>query len=50
MTSTTRKRLLIGVGGIVGLSIVLLLALPSLIDLNARKSEIAAMVNKVTGR
>ena len=50
MTSTTRKRLLIGVGGIVGLSIVLLLALPSLIDLNARKSEIAAMVKKVTGR
>jgi len=50
MTSTTRKRVLIGAGGIVGLLIVALLALPSLIDLNARKPEIAAMVKKATGR
>jgi len=50
MTSTTRKRVLIGAGGIVGLLIVALLALPSLIDLNARKPEIVAMVKKATGR
>ena len=50
MTTTTRKRVLIGAGGIVGLLIVALLALPSLIDLNARKPEITAMVKKVTGR
>jgi uncharacterized protein involved in outer membrane biogenesis len=50
MTSTTRKRVLIGVGGVVGLLIVVLLALPSLIDLNGRKPDIAAMVKKATGR
>jgi uncharacterized protein involved in outer membrane biogenesis len=50
MTSTTRKRLLIGAGGIVGLLIVLLLAAPFLIDLNARKPEIIAAVKKATGR
>ncbi|GEP57117.1 AsmA family protein [Reyranella soli] len=50
MTSTTRKRVLIGAGGVVGLLIVVLLALPSLIDLNGRKAEIATMVKKVTGR
>lgn len=50
MTSTTRKRVLIGAGGIVGLLIVALLALPGLIDLNARKPEIVAMVKTVTGR
>jgi uncharacterized protein involved in outer membrane biogenesis len=50
MTSTMRKRVLIGAGGIVGLLIVVVLALPSLIDLNARKPEITAMVKKVTGR
>src|SRR5260221_2748679 len=50
MTSTTRKRVLIGAGVIVGLLIVAVLALPSLIDLNARKPEIIAAVKKVTGR
>jgi len=50
MTPTTRKRVLIGVGGIVGLLIVALLALPSLIDLNARKPQIVEIVKKVTGR
>ena len=50
MTSTTRNKVLIGAGGIVALLIVALLALPSLIDLNARKPEIVAMVKKVTGR
>jgi uncharacterized protein involved in outer membrane biogenesis len=50
MIPTTRKRVLIGAGGIVALLIVVLLALPSLIDLNARKPEIVAIVKKVTGR
>jgi len=50
MTSTMGRRTLIGAGGVVGLLIVVLLALPGLIDLNARKPEIAAMVKKVTGR
>src|SRR6187455_1206434 len=50
MTPTTRKRVLIGAGGIVGLLIVALLALPSLIDLNGRKPEIVAAVKKATGR
>ena len=50
MTPTTRKRVLIGAGGIVALLVVVLLALPSLIDLNARKPEIVAIVKKVTGR
>src|SRR5713226_8026376 len=50
MTPTLRKRLLIGVAGIIGLVIVALLAAPSLIDLNARKSEIIAAVKKATGR
>ncbi len=50
MTATMRKRLLIGAGGIIGLLIVLLLAAPFLIDLNARKPEIVAAVKKATGR
>jgi uncharacterized protein involved in outer membrane biogenesis len=50
MTPVLRKRLLIGVGAVVGLLIVVALALPSLIDLNARKAEIAAAVKKATGR
>ena len=50
MTSSTRKKLLIGVGGIVGLLIVAVLALPSLIDLNGRKAQIVAEVKKATGR
>jgi uncharacterized protein involved in outer membrane biogenesis len=45
-----RKRVLIGAGGFVGLLIVLLLAAPFLIDLNARKPEIIAAVKKATGR
>src|ERR1700730_17709566 len=50
MTPTLRKRLLIGAAGLIGLVIVALLAAPSLIDLNARKSEIIAAVKKATGR
>ena len=50
MTPTLRKRLLIGVAGLIGLVIVALLVAPSLIDLNARKAEIVAAVKKATGR
>jgi uncharacterized protein involved in outer membrane biogenesis len=50
MTPALRKRLLIGAAAIVGLVIVALLAAPSLIDLNARKSELIAAVKKATGR
>ncbi len=50
MTPTMRKKILIGAGAFVGLVIVAVLALPSLIDLNARKAEIAAAVKKATGR
>src|SRR5512139_2897858 len=50
MTSTTRKRLLIGAGGVVGLLIVALLSAPALIDVNSYKPEIIAQVKKATGR
>jgi uncharacterized protein involved in outer membrane biogenesis len=50
MTPTLRKRLLIGVAGLIGLVIVALLVAPSLIDLNARKAEVIAAVKKATGR
>jgi uncharacterized protein involved in outer membrane biogenesis len=50
MTPTTRKRLLIGAGGVVGLLIVALLAAPALIDVNSFKPEIVAQVKKATGR
>ena len=50
MTPTLRKRLLIGAAAVVVLLIVALLAAPSLIDLDARKTEIIAAVKKATGR
>ena len=50
MTSTMRKKILIGAGAVVGLLVVAVLVLPSLIDLNGRKAEIAAAVKKATGR
>lgn len=50
MTPTTRKRILFGAGGVVGLLIVVVLLLPSLIDLNARKPQIIAAVKEATGR
>ncbi|CAN5671325.1 hypothetical protein BH11PSE3_BH11PSE3_47350 [soil metagenome] len=50
MTPTTRKRLLIAAGGIVGLLILAVVALPSLLDLDGRKPEIIAAVKKATGR
>jgi uncharacterized protein involved in outer membrane biogenesis len=50
MTPVLRKWLLIAAGAVVGLLIVVALALPSIVDLNARKPEIIAAVKKVTGR
>lgn len=50
MTPSARKRLLIGTGGFVGLLIVALLALPSLIDMNAYKPDIVAQAKQATGR
>ncbi len=50
MTPNTRKRVLIGAAGIVGLLVVVALALPSLVDLDGRKPEIVAAVKKATGR
>lgn len=50
MTSSTRRKLLIGGGGVLGLLIAAVLVLPSLIDLNGRKPQIAAEVKKATGR
>jgi len=50
MTPSTRKRFLIGAGGFVGLLVVVLLALPSLIDMNAYKPEIVAQAKQATGR
>lgn len=50
MTPTARKRILIGGGGIVGLLVAALVALPLFIDVNAYKPMIAAEVKKATGR
>ena len=50
MSPTTRKRLLIGVGGVVGLVIVAALVAPSFYDLNKKKPELIVEVKKATGR
>ena len=50
MSPTTRKRLLIGVSGVVGLVIVAALVAPFLIDVNSYKPMILAEVKKATGR
>ncbi len=50
MTSSMRKKVLVGGGGIVGLLIVALLAAPLFIDANSYKPVIAAEVKKATGR
>ncbi|MDP1749472.1 MAG: AsmA family protein [Reyranella sp.] len=50
MTPSTRKKVLIGGGGIIGLLIVALLAAPLFIDVNSYKPMIAAEVKKATGR
>src|ERR1700753_2519269 len=50
MSPARRKKVLIGVGGVIGFLILALLIAPSLIDLNARKPEIISEVKKATGR
>ena len=50
MTPSTRKKLLIGGGGFVGVLIVALLVAPSFLDLNKYKPEIVSQVKKATGR
>ena len=50
MAYLNRKRLLTGAAGFVGLLIAALLALPSFLDVNAYKPEIAAQVKQATGR
>ena len=50
MTPTTRKRLLIGGGGIVALLVAALVALPALIDVNSYKPLIISQVKTATGR
>jgi hypothetical protein len=50
MSPSTRKKFLIGGGGVVGLLIVALLLAPFFIDANSYKPEIVAAVKKATGR
>lgn len=50
MNPSTRKKLLIGVGGVVGVLIVALLVAPSFFDLNRYKPELVSQVKKATGR
>src|SRR5476651_421525 len=50
MSPSTRKKLLIGGGGVVGVLIVALLVAPSFFDLNKYKPEIVSQVKKATGR
>jgi uncharacterized protein involved in outer membrane biogenesis len=50
MSPSTRKRILIGGGGFVGVLIVALLIAPSFFDLDKYKPEIVAQAKKATGR
>ena len=50
MTPSTRKKILYGVGGVVGLVVVAAVAAPFFVDLNSFKPQIAAEVKKATGR
>lgn len=50
MNPSTRKKLLIGGGGFIGLLIVALLVAPTFIDLNSYKPQIVSEVKKATGR
>lgn len=50
MTPSRRNKLLIGAGGVLGVFILALLLIPSLLDLNSYKAQIAAEVKKATGR
>lgn len=50
MGPSTRKKLMIGGGGFVGVLILALLIAPSFFDLNKYKPQLAAEVKKATGR
>src|SRR5215831_5016431 len=50
MAASTRNKILIVGGAVVGLLVVVLLAAPLFIDANAYKAEIVAQVKKATGR
>jgi len=50
MSPSTRKKVLIGAGGVIGVLIVALLIAPSFFDLNQYKPQIIAEVKKATGR
>ena len=50
MTLSTRKKVLIGAGGVLGVLIAALLLAPVFLDLNQYKPQIAAEVRKATGR
>src|SRR4051812_40165715 len=50
MTSSTRKKLLLGAGAGLAVLIVALLLVPSFVDLNTYKPQIVAEAKKATGR
>jgi AsmA family len=50
MTPSTRKKVLIGAGGLLGVLVVALLVAPVFLDLNRYKPQIAAEVKQATGR
>ena len=50
MTTSMRRKLLIGAGAVLGVLIVALLVAPVLIDVNTYKPQILAEVKKATGR
>jgi uncharacterized protein involved in outer membrane biogenesis len=50
MSPSTRKKVLIGAGGVIGVLIVALLIAPSFFDLNQYKPQIVSEVKKATGR
>src|SRR6476646_10193072 len=50
MTTSMRRKLLIGAGAVLGVLIVAALVAPLLYDLNKWKPEIVAMVKQATGR
>jgi len=50
MTTSMRRKLLIGAGAVLGVLIVAALVAPSLYDVNKWKPEIVAMAKKATGR
>jgi uncharacterized protein involved in outer membrane biogenesis len=50
MSPSTRKKVLIGAGGVIGVLIVALLIAPAFFDLNQYKPQIVSEVKKATGR